>query len=430
MPSRLGFIAVAIGFMVGGVTLLLLGVSTWWTGPVSTPPQPDSDLQPVEFSIRRLPPLGTPVTAQAGSDSTGATPAPLPLVGAGSASGQRTEVPAQPTATAEPWPTPTPMILSLYGDPPDADEVASNFTPDPRARATQIAEATAMAEDVLAALAKVAATATAASKATASAQVTSDAAGEEREPSTSAGETATPEPPKVEAFSCPGESSSGFDLIPIEGAPLRDHPAAVHGDLNLALRGYLPVDEPLGLVDYKGLTDGNAPHLSGLFEPNRGPQFTAAFHVNDWAWDPGQCGGHPRGCPAPPPATLWPVTLIGLATSPGETITVLERGPQIYGGGYVALVLYAERDRLTLGYTRRDTVATGYVVQLEQVCIDPNLLRLYEAQIDAQGWLSSGHLPGLRSNQALGVASGAEIRVAVRDAGTFMDPRSRKDWWD
>jgi hypothetical protein len=27
------------------------------------------------------------------------------------------------------------------------------------------------------------------------------------------------------------------------------------------------------------------------------------------------------------------------------------------------------------------------------------------------------------------VAVGSEIQVAVRDTGSFMDPRSRNDWW-
>ena len=59
----------------------------------------------------------------------------------------------------------------------------------------------------------------------------------------------------------------------------------------------------------------------------------------------------------------------------------------------------------------------------------PNLVALYKAQEDADGWLATGHLPGLRNNQPLGAALGYEIQVAVRDAGTFMDPRSHKDWW-
>lgn len=137
----------------------------------------------------------------------------------------------------------------------------------------------------------------------------------------------------------------------------------------------------------------------------------------------------PRGCPGPPADTFWPVTLVGVAATPGEPVYIPERGTQIYSGGYAALVLYAEEKRITLGYTRRDTVAAGYVVHLENVCVNPNLVALYKAQEDADGWLATGHLPGLRNNQPLGAALGYEIQVAVRDAGTFMDPRSHKDWW-
>jgi len=84
---------------------------------------------------------------------------------------------------------------------------------------------------------------------------------------------------------------------------------------------------------------------------------------------------------------------------------------------------------MTLGYTRDDTVATGYVVHLENVCVDPNLLALYRAQNDAAGFRATGFLPALRANEKLGTAFGDEMQVAVRDRGAFLDPRSRKDWW-
>jgi hypothetical protein len=228
---------------------------------------------------------------------------------------------------------------------------------------------------------------------------------------------------------CPASSSAAFELIPIEGYALRDHPAEVHGDLNLALRGYIPSGEALGLITYEGNTDGDAPQLAGLFEPNRAARIQSTYHVNDWIWDSSKCGGHPRGCPGPPAATFWPVTLVGLATAPGEAIYPPERGAQIYSGGYTAVVLYAEAHRITLGYTRRSSVAVGYVVHLEDVCVNSNLVALYWAQLDAEGWNDTGRLPALRNNQALGQALGFEIKVAIRDAGSFMDPRSQKDWW-
>jgi hypothetical protein len=228
---------------------------------------------------------------------------------------------------------------------------------------------------------------------------------------------------------CPANSSAAFELIPIEGQAPRDHPADVHGDLNLALRGYIPSGEALGLITYEGNTDGDAPQLAGLFEPNRAARIQSAYRINDWIWDSSQCGGHPRGCPGPPANTFWPVTLVGLATTPGEAIYPPERGAQIYSGGYTAVVLYAEAHRITLGYTRRSSVAVGYVVHLEDVCVNPNLVTLYRAQLDAEGWNDTGRLPALRNNQALGQALGFEIKVAIRDAGSFMDPRSQKDWW-
>jgi len=228
---------------------------------------------------------------------------------------------------------------------------------------------------------------------------------------------------------CPPESTATFDLIPIEGRPMADHPDSLHADLNLSLRGYSPISESLKLVHYNGDTDPNALRLHGLFEPNRAPKITGVYQINEWVWDAGQCGGNARGCRGEPIDVFWPVTLAGFRTTPGEAIYIPERGPQIHPGGYIAMVLYAEEQRITLGYTRRDYVPAGYTVHLENICVDPNLLALYQAQTNAEGWHTSGFLPALRNNQAVGVARGNEIRVAVRDAGSFMDPRSHKDWW-
>ena len=222
---------------------------------------------------------------------------------------------------------------------------------------------------------------------------------------------------------CPTYSSQTYNLIPVDGDPA-DHPDYLHGDLNLLLRGYSEVSEVLSLVDYSGGIDSNAPQLAGLFEPNRFPGITSTHRVNDWIWG---CNP-PDGCRGPA-LTNWPVTLAGLSTTPGENISIPARGPEIYGGGYIVMVLYAEERRITLGYTRRDTVAYGYAVHLEDVCVDPNLLALYRSQVDADGWRSTNYLPALRNNETLGTALNTEIKVSIRDQGEFMDPRSRKDWW-
>jgi hypothetical protein len=38
-------------------------------------------------------------------------------------------------------------------------------------------------------------------------------------------------------------------------------------------------------------------------------------------------------------------------------------------------------------------------------------------------------LPALFADQGIGRAITTELGVAIRDTGSFMDPRSREDWW-
>lgn len=209
-----------------------------------------------------------------------------------------------------------------------------------------------------------------------------------------------------------------YEAIPVDGPPT-DRPAAQHGDLNLALRGYTVTVAALNLVDYNGDTDVDAPQLSGIYTTPHLPNLVATYQVHDWDWN---CS--PQGCRGNP-ITDYPVTLLELATSPNEPLFIPTRGPEIYPGGYKALVLYAEATRLTLVYTRHDTVAGGYAVHLEDIRVDPGLLALYQSA-DAAG---RHNLPALRNGQRLGFANGNSLKVALRDTGSFLDPRSHKDWW-
>lgn len=218
-----------------------------------------------------------------------------------------------------------------------------------------------------------------------------------------------------------------FELIPVDGRP-PDRPDYLHADLNLGLRGFTRTSAPAQLVDYSGSTDPNAPKLYGLFGDDRVPSISNVYQVYAWIWDAKQCEGVLHGCRGPVDGG-WEVTLAGFATSPGEPIFIPERGPEVHPGGFVAMVLYAAENRITLGYTRVDSVALGYAVHIENVCVHPALLALYRAQTDENGWHVTGELPALRNNEALGSACGGEIQVAIRDNGAFMDPRSRKDWW-
>jgi hypothetical protein len=202
-------------------------------------------------------------------------------------------------------------------------------------------------------------------------------------------------------------------LPPID--PMPTGVAATQPDINLEMRGYSPTMADLELIDYTGNVDPNAPQLYTLFTDERTATFQSAYRVNRWDWTCNCRGG---------PIQKWDVTLLGLATTPGEKIRLPVAGYDI-GGGYSALVLYAEANRLTLKYTRDDNVVTGYTIHLENLCVDPNLLALYQ-DMEAAG---RNELPALYPGQPLGRALSDEVDVAIRDGGSFLDPRSRKDWW-
>jgi hypothetical protein len=122
--------------------------------------------------------------------------------------------------------------------------------------------------------------------------------------------------------------------------------------------------------------------------------------------------------------TKYEVTLLGMTTQPGEIIRVPDAGYSI-GEGMQVLVLYATTERITLKYTREDNVVDGYTLHIEGVCVEPQLRALYQ-QMNANG---RRQLPSLPAGQPFGRARDREIRISVRDKGTFMDPRSAKDWW-
>ena len=214
---------------------------------------------------------------------------------------------------------------------------------------------------------------------------------------------------------------SGCDPIPGATygtlAPTNPNGGVVENDhrINLGLRGYVPNGAFAGLITIGGVGDPNAPQFPGLFADKRTPTFSNSYAVRRWD-STCNCPGEPITDPQ--------VTLAGLTTTPGETIHVPNSGYDI-GGGNDVLVLYASTNRLTLKYTREDDIVSGYTVYLENVCVEPSLLALYQA-LNAAG---RGQLPALQGGQALGRAIGNEIGVAVRDSGTFQDPRSRNSWW-
>jgi len=213
---------------------------------------------------------------------------------------------------------------------------------------------------------------------------------------------------------CEPIPGAAYGSLDVNGPPT-DPPAEKNPDLNLSMRGYEVTDAYHGLVDYGGGGDPKAPQLYTVFADQRVPAFPTVSKVYDWDWEC-NCRGDLL--------TGWEVTLAGLGVAPGEVLALPDSGYDI-GDGYEALVLYASETRITLKYTREDNVVFGYTIHVENACVEPSLLALYRAWNDA----GRGELPALRGGEPFGRARGGEIGVAIRDSGSFMDPRSRKDWW-
>jgi hypothetical protein len=208
--------------------------------------------------------------------------------------------------------------------------------------------------------------------------------------------------------------NTNYAALSISGPPLTVDPERDE-NLNLGHRGYERTEAPLQLVTYDGpVMDTKAPQLPGMFGDRRTPTFTNAYQR--YRWD--------EGCDCPLDTySRWPVTVLGMGVRRGETIYTPDSGYDI-GGGYEYQVMYAAETRVTLHIGREDEFP-GYVIHVEDVCVDPDLLALYR-QLHAAG---RGELPALRGHQPFGKALGNEIKVAMRDTGSFMDPRSRNDWW-
>jgi hypothetical protein len=215
-------------------------------------------------------------------------------------------------------------------------------------------------------------------------------------------------------YGCQPVPGVQYGTLSVNGPPT-DRPAEQHADLNLSMRGYEVTSAHLGLVDYSGAADPSAPQLYTIFSDHRVPAFSTVYQVYDWSWDC-NCRGDLL--------TVWDVTLAGMSVTSGEVLYFPDSGYNI-GNGYDALVLYATEERITLKYTREDNVVAGYTIHVENICVEPTLLALYREKNDA----GRGRLPALRGGQPMGRARGYEIGVAIRDWGTFLDPRSRKDWW-
>ena len=188
-----------------------------------------------------------------------------------------------------------------------------------------------------------------------------------------------------------------------------------NANVNLGYRGWEPVtaDHKLITIDKSG-KDPKAPQFPDMFADRRTATISGTYMRYRWDWD---CN-----CPVDLKSSEE-VTVLGLAVQQGETIYTPDSDYDI-GDGYEYQVTYAGDSGITL-YIGLDDDYNGYVVHIEDVCVDPDLVELFRDLHDD----GRKELPALKGHQAFGKALSGEIKVAVRDTGHFLDPRSRNDWW-
>ncbi len=243
--------------------------------------------------------------------------------------------------------------------------------------------------------------------------------------------------PAGQADPCPATSGNSYQSGAVYQYDLDNpvRPAWNHADKNLALRSYSLTDASRDFVVYGSDDPVQPPQFATLFNPDRTPVFSAVYRANHWNWATSPNPGTQAG-----PITSPPVTVLGLQTTPGEPLQSPTHGRNLgspFGTGG-AIVIFADADSITLKFTREDSAATGYTMHIDNICVDPNLLALYNTRDNAarNTFYSSTrdnqtdyNLPGLTAGQVFGTARGTEIRVAIVDTGTFQDPRSRDEWW-
>ncbi len=235
-------------------------------------------------------------------------------------------------------------------------------------------------------------------------------------PSPTAKKTSPTSTPTPKSIACPKTSSQNYQTVQTNSDYTLGSPAETHPEINLGLRGYVEVNEKTDTVHYGGDTDPQALKINSIFTDGRKPKVAKTYKVHAWDY-----ANNRRSNDA---ENAWPVSLIGLASTPGESIVVPPSGRSI-SGDLELMVLYADENRVTFTNSVGDNWTDGYILHVEDICTDPDLISAYQ-NANASG---RGSLPALPRGQVFAIAKGSEVKVAIRDSGQFMDPRSDKDWW-
>lgn len=224
------------------------------------------------------------------------------------------------------------------------------------------------------------------------------------------------------SFSCPTTSNQTYESIrPDTPAHRKISNPENNPEVNINLRGWGEVNEAKELINYGGDTDPNPPPSFGSVFSGRWPKIVKTYIIYEWNWENNRSN---IGKPASP---AWPVHLIGLDATSGEPLLGLKAGRSIFGD-YSLMVLYASENSITFTHSTGDLAPPnddGYPIYFVDICVDPNLLAKYRS--DNAGGRQV--LPAIKPGQIFGYAKDTDVKVAIRDTGTFMDPRAKKDWW-
>ncbi len=128
--------------------------------------------------------------------------------------------------------------------------------------------------------------------------------------------------------------------------------------------------------------------------------------------------------------------VLQIPTEPGGEVKVPQTGYDI-GGGYEAMVVFAEADRVTLHIGLHEyfvgsgnnncnggKCSGGYWIYVKDICVDEQILTAYNSVKGAQEAAGADknpiRLPMVRPGQVLGKATGTSVVVGVRDNGPFI----------
>ncbi len=227
----------------------------------------------------------------------------------------------------------------------------------------------------------------------------------------------------LQQSSCPTTSSQTYESIKPDTPPHRkiQNPES-DPQINFSFHEWTEVNEAKEPVNYGGDTDPNPPPSIGSIFAGKYPEIvkTYAIYHQKPQTEYDFCIATAK------PGSFCPkVTLIGLGAAPGEPLLGLAAGRKIWGESTL-MVLYADQNTITFTHSSGDTwPPDGYPFYIHDICVDPNLLAAYQKD-NADG---RGVLPGVKAGQIFGYAKDTDVKITVRDSDQWMDPRSKKDWW-